>query len=91
MYKRQDYKGVLIHVVYLLFAPVTELRIGDDVFSTCSHRFKNMLDSYNLFADLSREPEVAANGTYSVDDAFLGKKNAIDISCLLYTSSGTSS
>lgn len=77
---KKDYKGVLIHVVYLLFAPVTELRIGDDVFSTCSHRFKNLLDSYNLFPDLSREPEVAANGTYSVDDAFLGKKNAIDIS-----------
>ena len=31
---KKDYKGVLIHVVYLLFAPVTELRIGDDVFST---------------------------------------------------------
>lgn len=77
---KKDYKGVLIHVVYLLFAPVTELRIGDDVFSTCSHHFKNLLDSYNLFPDLSREPEVAANGTYSVDDAFLGKKNAIDIS-----------
>ena len=77
---KKDYKGVLIHVVYLLFAPVTELRIGDDAFSTCSHRFKKLLDSYNLFPDLSREPEVAANGTYSVDDAFLGKKNAVDIS-----------
>lgn len=77
---KKDYKGVLIHVVYLLFASVTELRIGDDVFSTCSHHFKNLLDSYNLFPDFSREPEVAANGTYSVDDAFLGKKNAVDIS-----------
>lgn len=77
---KKDYKEVLIHVVYLLFAPVTELRIGDDVFSTCTHRFKKLLDSYNLFPDLSREPEVAANGTYSVDDAFLGKKNAVDIS-----------
>ena len=76
---KKDYRGVLIHVVYLLYAPVTELRIGDDVFSTCTHRFKSLLDSYNLFPDLSREPEVAANGTYSVDDAFLGKKNAIDI------------
>lgn len=77
---KKDYKGVLIHVVYLLFASVTELRIGDDVFSTCSHHFKNLLDSYNLFPDFSREPEVAATGTYSVDDAFLGKKNAVDIS-----------
>ena len=76
---RKDYKGVLIHVIYLLFAPVTELRIGDDVFLTCVHRFKNLLDSYNVFPDLSREPEVAANGTYSVDDTFLGKKNTVDI------------
>lgn len=77
---KKDYHGVLIHVVYLLYAPVTELHIGDDVFSTCTHRFKSLLDSYNLFPDLSREPEVAASGTYSVDDAFLGKKNAVDIS-----------
>ena len=77
---KKDYRGVLIHVVYLLYAPVTELRIGDNVFSTCTHRFKSLLDSYNLFPDLSREPEVAANGTYSVDDAFLRKKNVIDIS-----------
>ena len=76
---KKDYRGVLIHVVYLLYSSVTELRIGDDVFSTCTHRFKSLLDTYNLFPDLSREPEVAANGTYSVDDAFLGKKNAIDI------------
>ena len=77
---KKDYRGILIHVVYLLFAPVTELRIGDDVFSTCIHLFKNLLDSYNLFPDLSREPEVAANGTYSVQDTFLGTKNPIDIS-----------
>lgn len=76
---KKDYKGVLINVIYLLFTSVTELRIGDNVFSTCTHRFKSLLDSYNLFPDLSREPEVAANGTYSVDDAFLGKKNSIDI------------
>lgn len=77
---KKDYRGALIHVIYLLFVPVTKLQIGDDVFSTCTHRFKSLLDSYNLFPDLSREPEVAANGSYSVDDAFLGKKNAIDIS-----------
>ncbi len=67
-------------MIYLLFTPVTELRICNDVFSTCTHHFKNLLDAYNLFPDLSREPEVAANGTYSVDDAFLGKKNTINIS-----------
>lgn len=77
---KKDFRRVLIHVIYLLFFPVTELRIGDTVYSTCTHRFKSLIDSYNLFPDLSREPEVAANGTYSVDDAFLGKKNAIDIS-----------
>lgn len=77
---KKDYRGVLIHVIYLLFAPTTKLRIGDDVFSTCTHNFKRLLDSYNMLPDLSREPEVAANGTYSVTDTFLGKKNTIDIS-----------
>lgn len=77
---KKDYRGVLIHVVYLLYAPAIEVHIGDSAFSTCTHRFKTLLNSYNLFPDLSREPEVAANGTYSVDDTFLGKKNAIDIS-----------
>lgn len=76
---KKDYRGVLIHVIYLLFSPIIKLQIGDNVFSTCTHRFKASLDSYNLFIDLSREPEVAANGTYSVDDLFLGRKNAIDI------------
>lgn len=76
---KKDFRGVLVHVIYLLFAPMTELQIGENIFSTCTHNFKRLLDSYNLFPDLSREPEVAANGTYSVDDVFLGKKNAIDI------------
>ena len=77
---KKYYWGVLIHVIYLLFAPVTEIQIGEKIYSTCTHNFKRLLDSYNLFPDLSRELEVAANGTYSVDDVFLGKKNAIDIS-----------
>jgi hypothetical protein len=76
---KKDYRGVLIHVVYLLFSPVTELQIGENIFSTCTHNFKRLLDSYNLYPDLSREPEVSAQGTYSVDDAFLGRKNAINI------------
>ena len=86
---KKDYKGVLINVIYLLFAPVTKLRIGNDVFSTCIHRFKSLLDSYNLFPDLSRDPEVAANGTHSVDDSFLGNKNTINISFYNAVRSGT--
>lgn len=77
---KKDYRGVLVQVVYLLFTPMTELQIGENIFSTCTHKFKRLLDSYNLFPDLSREPEVVANGTYSVTDAFLGKKNTVDIS-----------
>lgn len=77
---KKDYHGVLIHVIYLLFSPVIEFQIGENIFSTCPHKFKRLLDSYNLFPDLNREPEVAATGTYSVDDLFLGGKNTIDIS-----------
>lgn len=76
---KKDYRGILVHVIFLLFSPVTEFKIGENIFSTCIHTFKRLLDSYNLFPDLSREPEVAANGTYSVYDLFLGKKNTIRI------------
>lgn len=76
---KKDYRGILVHVIFLLFSPVTEFKIGENIFSTCIHTFKRLLDSYNLFPDLSREPEVAANGTYSVNDLFLGKKNTIRI------------
>lgn len=77
---RKNYRGILVHVIYLLFSPKTKLQIRDKTFSTCIHQFKQLLDTYNFFPDLSREPEVAANGTYSLDDAFLEKKNSITIS-----------
>lgn len=76
---KKDYLGVLVHVIFLLFSPITEFQIGEYIFSTCTHTFKRLLDSYNLFPDLNREPEVAANGTYSLNDFFLGKKNTIGI------------
>ncbi len=76
---KRDYKGALVHVIYLLFAPATVMQIGEKQYSSCIHHFKKLLDSYNLFPDLSREPEVAANGTYSIDDSFTGMKNTMDI------------
>lgn len=76
---KKDYRGVLIHVVYLLFSSVTEIQIGDNVFSTCNHNFHDLIESYNLFPDLSREPEVVARGIYSVEDSFLGRKNTVNI------------
>mgnify|MGYP002622438993 CR=1 FL=1 len=76
---RKDYRGVLVNVVYLLFSPPTEIRIRDDVFSTCEHIFTKLLGSYSLFSDLSRDPEVVAKGTYSVNDLLIDKKNAVDI------------
>lgn len=77
---KKDYRGILVNMIFLLFSPVTEFQISENIFSTCIHNFKRLLDSYNLFPDLNREPEVATNGTYSVNDLFLGKKNTIRIS-----------
>lgn len=76
---KKNYRGILVHAAYLLFAPVIHLQLGDYDFSTCTHRFSHLLDTYNLFPDLSREPEVAAKGTFSVTDRFLEKQNAVDI------------
>jgi hypothetical protein len=77
---KKNYRGVLVHVIYLLFSPLIKFSIGDASFSTCNHRFNDLLNSYGLFPDLSRNPEVAAKGTYSVSDSFLGTINTIDIS-----------
>ena len=87
---KKDYKGVLIRVVYLLFAPVTEISIGERSFSTCNHIFNHLINSYNIFPDLNRNPEVVTKGTYSVDDSFLGHKNAVDIDFYNAVRSGAS-
>lgn len=76
---KKDYKGILVKVVYLLFSPAIEIEVGTDSYSSCRHRFGQMVQSYQDFPDLSREPEVLANGTYSVEDSFLGRKNRISI------------
>lgn len=76
---KKDYRGVLVKVVYLLFSPSTKIQVGNDTHNSCLHRFSQMIHEYNNFPDLSREPEVLANGTYPVEDSFLGRKNRIDI------------
>jgi hypothetical protein len=48
-------------------------------YSTCVHKFTQLLWSNNLFPDLTDVPEVSVTGKYSVPDTFLEKKNLIDI------------
>ena len=76
---KRDYKKMLIHATYLLFAPVQQITTSVEIYETCRHKFNELLTSYNLFPDLSEEPEVFVDGTYSVQDSILGKKNPIDI------------
>lgn len=76
---RKDYRGILVRVVYLLFSPAIKIEVGSKRYSSCLHRFSQMVQSYQDFPDISREPEVFANGTYSVEDSFLGRKNRISI------------
>jgi hypothetical protein len=79
---KKNYHGILVHVIYLLFSTPIKFSIGDSSFSTCNHRFNDLLNSYRPFPDISRNPEVAAKGAYSVSDSFLGteKTNTVDIS-----------
>lgn len=86
---KKDYQGILIHLVYLLFTPETKVVISGTEFSTCLHKFSSLLQSYNLFPDLSTEPEVFARGTYSVEDSFIGQKNPVAIDFYNSVRSGT--
>ncbi len=76
---KRDYKKMLIHATYLLFAPVQQITTSMESYETCHHKFGELLYSYNLFPDLNREPEVFVSGTYSVQDTILGNKNPVDI------------
>lgn len=76
---KRDYKKMLIHATYLLFAPVQQISTSIESYETCRHNFSELLYSYNLFPDLNREPEVFVSGTYSVQDTMLGNKNPVDI------------
>ena len=75
---KRNFRSILVNVAYLLYSPQIEVRFSDYTFSTCYHRFTQLIETYNLFPDISREDEVAALGTYSVADTMLGKINHID-------------
>lgn len=76
---KKDYKKLLIHATYLLFSPVQQINTTLENYETCRHRFSALLGSYNMFPDLGAEPEVFVDGTYSVQDTILSRKNPVDI------------
>lgn len=76
---KKDYKGVLLAAAFLLYLPVVSMITPEDKFSTCEHTFTHLIRTYNLFPDLSTDPEVFSKGTYTVPDLFLGHDNHIDV------------
>ena len=75
----KNYRNVLVNAVYLLYAPCVIVSSSDYIYHTCKHRYTELIETYSLFPDISREQEVFSNGTYSVPDSLLGKMNPIDI------------
>lgn len=76
---QKSYTNILIMTTYLLFSSPITLDFAESSYTTCHHRFTSLLETYNLFPDLSRNQEVFDNGTYSVPDTMTGKRNPIDI------------
>lgn len=76
---KRNYKKMLVHATYLLFSPAQQIHTSMECYETCQHEFSNLLGTYNLFPDLNSEPEVFVDGTYSVEDTLLGKKNPVAI------------
>ena len=76
---KRNYRNVLVNAAYLLYAPSVEFYFSDYYYSTCKHRYTELIETYNLFPDLDRNQEVFDKGTYSVYDSFLKKENPVNI------------
>ena len=76
---KRNYRSVLVNIAYLLYSPQVTISFSSGELSTCKHRFTALLESYNLFPDLSQDAEAYNTGKYSVPDTFIGGKNHIDI------------
>ena len=66
---KRDYRSILICTSFLLFSP--QITAGSETlsFSSCKHRFTQLLESYNNFPDYSQEPEAIVKGTITVHDS----------------------
>ncbi len=76
---QKDYKRILIYTAYLLYMPQISLNLSEVEYTTCKHRFTELIENYNLFVDLSRNQEVFDNGKYSVPDTMTGCNTPVDI------------
>ncbi|MBP2658200.1 MAG: hypothetical protein H6Q69_1232 [Firmicutes bacterium] len=76
---QKDYKRILIHTAYLLYAPQISLNLSEVEYKTCKHKFTDLIENYNLFVDLSRNQEVFNYGKYSIPDTMTGYNNPVDI------------
>lgn len=76
---QKDYKRILIYTAYLLYKPQITLNLSEVEYSTCRHRFTELIENYNLFVDLNRNQEVFNSGKFSVPDTMTGCNNPIEI------------
>lgn len=76
---QKDYKRILIYTAYLLYKPQITLNLLEVEYSTCRHRFTELIENYNLFVDLNRNQEVFNSGKFSVPDTMTGCNNPIEI------------
>ena len=76
---QKDYKRILIYTAYLLYKPQITLNLSEVEYSTCRHRFTELIENYNLFVDLNRNKEVFNSWKFSVPDTMTGCNNPIEI------------
>ena len=65
---KRDYRGMIINATYLLFSPRIEVMIKGEKLSTHSHRFSQLLETYNIFPDFSQDPNVVLKGYITIPD-----------------------
>lgn len=85
----KNYKNILIMTAYLLYSNPIEISLSDYTYTSCCHKFTELIRSYNYFPDLNRNQEVFENGTYSVPDTLTGNNAPVDINFFNAVRSGS--
>lgn len=85
---KRDYKSMLICSAFLLFSSQIVVASETAPFSSCLHKFTELLETYNLFPDYSQDPEALHKGTITITDTLRGSY-ALDYDYYQAVRSGT--
>lgn len=76
---KKNYANILIGTAYLLYAKPITMHLSTGNYSTCVHKFTELVYSYSNFPNMSRNQEVFNSNKFSVADTLFPPFFQIDI------------